>query len=55
LGRFWQIGPQKALYLPASWLKTGTNQVVIFDLEGQPNRQLQGLDHAVLNAPIENP
>jgi beta-galactosidase len=55
LGRFWHIGPQKALYLPAPWLKAGANQVVVFDLEGQPNRQLQGLDHPVLNAPIENP
>ena len=42
---FWHIGPQKALYLPAPWLKAGTNQVVVFDLEGQPGRQLQGLDH----------
>jgi beta-galactosidase len=55
LGRFWHIGPQKALYLPAPWLRTGTNQVVVFDLEGQPNRRLRGLDHPVLNAPIENP
>jgi beta-galactosidase len=55
LGRFWHIGPQKALFLPAPWLKAGANQVVVFDLEGQPNRQLQGLDHPVLNAPIENP
>ena len=55
LGRFWHIGPQKTLYLPAPWLKAGTNQVVVFDLEGQPGRQLQGLDHPVLNAPIENP
>ncbi|HEY1501978.1 MAG TPA: beta-galactosidase family protein [Acidobacteriaceae bacterium] len=53
LGRFWHIGPQKALYLPASWLKSGPNQVVIFDLEGQPNPKLQGLDHPVLDAPIE--
>ena len=55
LGRFWHIGPQKALYLPAPWLKAGTNQVVVFDLEGQPGRQMQGLDHPVLNAPIETP
>ncbi|HVT96859.1 MAG TPA: beta-galactosidase family protein [Acidobacteriaceae bacterium] len=55
LGRFWHIGPQKALYLPAPWIKVGTNQVVVLDLEGQPNRQLQGLDHPVLSAPIENP
>ena len=53
LGRFWNVGPQKALYLPGPWLKPGANQIVVFDLDGQPGRQMQGLDHPVLNAPIE--
>ena len=55
LGRFWHIGPQKALYLPGPWLHSGANRVAIFDLEAQPGRQLQGLDHPVLDAPIESP
>jgi beta-galactosidase len=50
LGRFWHIGPQKALCLPAPFLKPGTNHVVVFDLEGESGRKLQGLDHPVLNA-----
>ena len=53
LGRFWRVGPQKALYLPGPWLHAGRNEVVVFDLEGQPDRTLRGLDHPVLNAPIE--
>jgi beta-galactosidase len=32
LGRYWTIGPQHRLYCPASWLRRGTNQIVIFDL-----------------------
>jgi beta-galactosidase len=32
LGRFWNIGPQQTLYVPAPWLKKGVNEVVIFDL-----------------------
>jgi beta-galactosidase len=32
LGRYWEIGPQKRLYCPAPWLKTGANEIVIFDL-----------------------
>jgi beta-galactosidase len=32
LGRFWSIGPQHALYLPAPWLKAGANEVIFFDL-----------------------
>jgi beta-galactosidase len=53
LGRFWNIGPQKALYLPASWLQAGANEVVVFDLSGAPGRQLRGLDHPVLDAPVK--
>jgi len=32
LGRFWYIGPQQKLYCPASWLKQGNNEVIVFDL-----------------------
>ncbi len=54
LGRFWNVGPQKALYLPAPWLRSGSNDVVVFDMEGRPGRQLRGLDHPILNAPVAN-
>jgi beta-galactosidase GanA len=39
LGRFWEIGPQKRLYCPASFLRKGVNTVTVFDLlqtEPQP-------------------
>ena len=29
LGRYWNVGPQKTLYVPAEVLKTGENQVGI--------------------------
>jgi beta-galactosidase len=32
LGRFWDIGPQKRLYCPDSWLMEGMNEILIFDL-----------------------
>ncbi|GAA0547156.1 beta-galactosidase [Chitinophaga japonensis] len=32
LGRYWEIGPQQRLYCPASWLKKGENEIVVFDL-----------------------
>lgn len=32
LGRYWDIGPQTKLYCPASWLKKGRNEVIVFDL-----------------------
>ncbi|MCC6656300.1 MAG: hypothetical protein IT231_14160, partial [Flavobacteriales bacterium] len=31
LGRCWNIGPQQRLYCPASWLKEGENELVLFD------------------------
>jgi len=52
LGRVWNIGPQKALYVPGPWLKAGQNEVVVFDLQGESGRSLQGLDHPVLDAPV---
>jgi len=31
LGRYWNIGPQKKLFCPKSWLKLGVNEIIIFD------------------------
>lgn len=33
LGRYWNVGPQRTLYLPGVWLKE-ENEIVIFELEG---------------------
>uniref|UniRef100_A0AC11BP59 Galactosidase beta 1 like 3 n=1 Tax=Ovis aries TaxID=9940 RepID=A0AC11BP59_SHEEP len=33
LGRYWNIGPQEALYLPGSWLQPGANEIVLFEKE----------------------
>jgi len=32
LGRYWYVGPQQTIYVPAEWLKSGINEVVIFEL-----------------------
>lgn len=52
LGRVWNVGPQKTLYVPGPWLKAGENEVVVFDLDGAPNRSLQGLDRPILDAAV---
>jgi beta-galactosidase len=47
-GRFWNIGPQRTLYVPGVWLHPGSNDVVVFDLfahETQPS--LRGLPNPV--------
>jgi beta-galactosidase GanA len=42
LGRYWDIGPQKRLYCPASWLKKGSNEILIFDLHMTEPRPISG-------------
>jgi beta-galactosidase len=34
LGRYWERGPQKTLYVPAPLLKQGKNELVVFELHG---------------------
>jgi beta-galactosidase len=53
LGRIWSVGPQKALYLPGPWLHAGKNEVVVFDLNGEAGRTIQGLDHPVLDGAVK--
>ena len=35
LGRFWEIGPQKRLYIPAPLINKGENEIIIFETEGK--------------------
>ena len=35
IGRFWEIGPQKRLYIPGPLLKTGENEIIIFETDGK--------------------
>jgi beta-galactosidase len=37
LGRYWEIGPQKSLYVPSSVLKEGENEIVVFESDGIKN------------------
>ncbi|MBL7776373.1 MAG: beta-galactosidase, partial [Saprospiraceae bacterium] len=42
LGRYWKKGPQQRLYLPAPFLKNGTNEVLLFDLHRTTAGTLRG-------------
>ncbi|MGG1555396.1 glycoside hydrolase family 35 protein [Paenibacillus ferrarius] len=37
LGRYWEQGPQRALYVPAPLLKQGANEIIVFELHGTEN------------------
>jgi beta-galactosidase len=49
LGRFWSLGPQQTLYVPAPWLKEGINEVVVFTQQKPKARHLRGLKTPVLD------
>ena len=34
LGRFWQVGPQKRLYIPGPLIRKGKNRIILFETEG---------------------
>lgn len=49
IGRYWEIGPQKTLYVPASLLKEGENEIVIFESDGlKGTPEIEFVDKPVL-------
>lgn len=42
LGRYWNIGPQKRLFCPASWLNKGENEIILFDLHQVETASVKG-------------
>jgi beta-galactosidase len=42
LGRYWNIGPQQRLYCPASWLRQGINEIIIFDIHQTEPKPVTG-------------
>lgn len=49
LGRYWNVGPQQTLYVPAEWLKKGKNEIQVLELL-QPGQQvLTGIEKPILD------
>jgi beta-galactosidase len=44
LGRYWHIGPQQRLYCPAPWLRTGKNEIVVFDMHRVDAATVRGVE-----------
>jgi beta-galactosidase len=49
LGKYWNVGPTQTLFVPAVWLKKGTNEVVIFDQLNGGHQEIGTLDHPLLS------
>lgn len=49
LGKYWSVGPQQTLYVPAEWLKKGKNELTILELSGRGHSTVQMLDKPILD------
>jgi beta-galactosidase len=49
LGRYWEIGPQQTLYVPAEWLKKGQNKIAILELIKPEQSVLQSANKPILD------
>ncbi|MBW4084164.1 beta-galactosidase family protein [Paenibacillus sp. S150] len=46
LGRYWEAGPQRTLYVPGPLLRAGLNEIILFELQGcagEPKVELTGV------------
>jgi len=50
LGRMWNIGPQRTLYVPGVWLKPQNNEVIVLDLLGLKRPILSARREPILDA-----
>lgn len=44
IGRFWEIGPQKRLYIPGPLLKKGENEIILFETDGKASGEIKLMD-----------
>lgn len=49
LGRYWSVGPQQTLYVPAEWLKKGDNEVIVLELLKPGQNVLKGISKPILD------
>jgi beta-galactosidase len=57
LGRYWDVGASRSLYLPGPWQKKGTNEIVILELRDNPPKALEvaGTTSLIEEEPIPFP
>lgn len=44
IGRFWEVGPQKRLYIPGPLLREGKNEIIIFETDGKAKDEIRLTD-----------
>ena len=53
LGRFWDIGPQYGLFMPGCWMKQGTNEVIVMDIEPTGHHTLHGMTEQIFSLKVD--
>lgn len=48
IGRFWEAGPQKRLYIPGPLLRKGRNEIILFETEGKHGDGIMLMDEPML-------
>ncbi len=48
LGRYWEIGPQRTLYVPGVWLRPGQNELVVFEQHQAQHNRVEFVDQPQL-------
>ncbi len=43
LGNYWNIGPQKRLFCPSTWMREGMNEIMVFDLYQTEPKIISGM------------
>lgn len=49
LGRYWNVGPQQTIYVPAEWLKKGKNEIRVLELLKPGQQVLTGIEKPILD------
>jgi len=49
-GRYWRIGPQQSLYVPGAWLRSGRNEIVIFDVMSLSGPSIGGVGEPIIHS-----
>jgi len=56
IGRFWPTnGPQRTLYVPAPYLRSGTNDIIVLDLEGSTAGAIESVALSSSTERLSNP
>jgi beta-galactosidase len=53
LGRYWDRGALRSLYLPSAWQKVGANEIVILELDDEPKSPQVGGVKSIVSEPAK--